>query len=457
MVKPIIKQLFRDRSFYAQMLKLAIPITIQQLISASTNLLDVLMIGQLGETAIAALGLANQIFFLLSLFIFGISSGTAIFTAQYWGKNDLKNLRKVMGIGLSMALAAGIFYTIIAIFIPDLFLSIYTRDQAVIKLGSQYMRIVGLGYLFTAISITFMSVLRSTQTVRLPMTVTIIALGTNIFLNYCLIFGNFGFPEMGVRGAALGTLIARILEFVLIFSLSYKLRTAAAARLHELKYNLTFFKQVLYTSLPATINEVIWSLGITTYYAVFARIGTAEVAAVNITSTIENMTFVFFIGVANACAIMIGNRIGSGEEKLAFDYSVRFLIINIALSIVMGVIVLLFRPAILSLYNISAESYDFAYKIQFIFALSIWLRAANFILLIGILRAGGDTRYALKTEMASIWLIGVPVALISAFILKMPVHYVYAMVLLEDISKFLMVFPRFISHRWIHNLTHISA
>lgn len=453
----MLQKLFSDRRFYSSMFKLAIPITIQQLVSSSTNLLDVLMIGQLGETAIAAMGLSNQIFFLLALFLFGISSGSAIFTAQYWGKNDMINLRKVMGIGLTMAITVALFYTLVALLIPKTVLSIYTKDQAVIELGSQYLQIVGFGYVFTAITLTYMSVLRSTQNVRLPMTISVIALSTNVFLNYCLILGNFGFPALGVRGAAIGTLIARILEFALILFFSYRLHTAAAAKFAELRYNFSFFMQVIKTSLPAAINEVLWSLGITTYYAVYARIGTEAIAAVNITSTIENMTFVIFIGAANSCAIMIGNQIGAGEEKDAFIYGSRFLILSIALSFIMGVLVLLLRPAILSLYNIEPISYEYAYRIQFIYAISMWIRVSNLILFIGILRSGGDTRYALMVEMASIWLIGVPAALIGGFVLHWPVYYVYALVLSEEIVKLSIVLPRFFSRKWIHNLTEITT
>jgi len=415
------------------------------------------MIGQLGETAIAAMGLSNQIFFLLALFLFGISSGSAIFTAQYWGKGDLTNLRKVMGIGLTLAISVALFYTLVALLIPKTVLSIYTKDQAVIELGSQYLQIVGFGYIFTAVSLTFMSVLRSTQNVRLPMVITIIALSTNIFLNYCFILGNFGFPAMGVRGAAIGTLISRIFEFVLIVIFSYRKKTAAAAKLSELRYSFSFFIEVLKTSLPAAINEVFWSLGITTYYAVYARIGTEAVAAININATIENMTFVIFIGFANACAIMIGNQIGAGEEKDAYGYGARFLILSIIISVFMGLFVILLRPHILSLYNIEPISYDYAYRIQFIYAISLWIRASNLILFIGILRSGGDTRYALMVEMASIWLIGVPSALIGGFVLHWPVYYVYALVLSEEIVKLAIVVPRFISRKWIHNLTGVTS
>ena len=450
-------RLFNDRRFFSTFLKIAIPITIQQFVSSATNLLDVLMVGQLGETSIAALGLSNQVFFLLALFLFGISSGSAIFTAQYWGKHDLPNLRKVMGIGLTLGIAVGLMYTIIATVFPDKLLGLYTNDQAVIALGSQYLRIVGLSYIFTAVTLTFVSVLRSTENVRLPMTVTVLALSLNILLNYTLILGNFGFPAMGVQGAALGTTIARILECAAIVLLSYKLRTPAAAKLKQMAYSFSYFKKVIKTSMPAAINEVFWSLGITTYNAVYAHIGTDAIASINISSTIESLAYVVFLGSANACAIMIGNQIGAGYEDRAYDYARRFLILTFLGALLVGVLVILFRPFILSFYNISAASYKFTYTIQLIFGLALWLRVANLILLVGVLRSGGDTRFALVVEMCSIWLIGVPAAFIGAFVFKWPVFGVYAFVLLEELVKLIIVIPRFLSKKWIHNLANITA
>lgn len=448
----MLSRFFSDRRFFSTFLKIAIPITIQQFVSSSTNMLDVLMVGQLGESSIAALGLSNQIFFLLAIFLFGISSGSAIFTAQYWGKRDLTNLRKVMGIGLTLAIAVAIFFTFFAVFFPDKILGIYTKDQSVIVQGSQYLRVVGLSYIFTSITLTFVSVLRSTENVKLPMMVTVLALSLNILLNYTLILGNFGFPAMGVMGAALGTAIARTLECISMVFFSYKFKTAAGAKLKELKYDFSFFKKVLRTSMPAAINEVFWSLGITTYNAVYARIGTHAIAAVNISSTIENMSYVVFIGTANACAIMIGNQIGADHEEVAYEYGKRFVIMGFFTAILIGGLVILLRPIILSFYKIEPISYQFTYTILLIFGFALWVRVSNLILLIGVLRSGGDTTFALVVEMACIWLIGVPVAFISAFVLHLPVFYVYALVLLEEVVKLIIVFPRFQSKKWIHNL-----
>jgi putative MATE family efflux protein len=448
----MLAKFFQDKRFFSAFLSIAIPITIQQFVSAFTSMMDVLMVGQLGEVAIASLGLANQVFFLLTILIFGINSGIAIFAAQYWGKGDIRNLRRVMGIGLTLCLAVACVYSVAAIFFPKFVIGLYTNDQAVIELGSQYLRTVGYSYVFTAISLAFASILRSSQSVRLPMFATIIALSLKLFFNYLLIFGNLGFPEMGVNGAALGTLLARAIECVLIVYLAYHYRTAAAARIHELKYSFEFFKRVLTTSLPAAINEFFWSLGITTYNAVYAHIGTDAIAAININGTIENMSFVVFIGLSNSCAIMIGNEIGAGREELAYDYGKRFLILGISSAVLIGGLVILLRPFILSLYNIEAESYRFAYTILLIYGATMWIRVSNLIIFIGLLRSGGDTRFALLLEMCSIWLIGVPCAFIGGFVLNWPVFGVYALVLSEEIFKLAVVIPRVRSKKWINNL-----
>jgi len=193
-------------------------------------------------------------------------------------------------------------------------------------------------------------------------------------------------------------------------------------------------------------------MGITTYNGVYAHIGTDAIAAININGTIENMSFVIFIGLANSCAIMIGNQIGAGREDLAYEYGKRFMILGISSAMAIGALVILLRPLVLSLYNIQAESYQFAYTILLIYGLTLWIRVSNLIIFIGLLRSGGDTRFALVLEMCSIWLIGVPSAFIGAFVLDWPVFGVYALVLSEEIFKLIFVLPRVKSKKWINNL-----
>ena len=449
---------FRDKEFTRTMLSLAIPVAFQQFISAGVNMVDVLMVGQLGETSIAALGLANQVFFLLILFLFGITGGMAIFSAQYWGKRDIENIRNVLGISLIIASAVGALFSLVATLFPERVLSFYTKDQEVIALGSSYLRIVGLSYIFTAIVTSYFSILRSITLVKITVFVSVIALILKSLLGYALIFGIGIFPELGVRGAAISTSFAWVLQFILILGLVYYLKTPLAANpRYFFRFNRAFLRKILNTALPAAVNEVFWSIGITIYTAVYAHISTGAVAAVQINASIEEVAYVLFIGLGNACAIMIGNKIGKNEIELAFEYSRRFLIIIVLIAILLGISILLLRAPIIGLYEVSSEVAANIYKLLTIFALTLWLRSINFILFIGALRAGGDTRFAMYMEIFSVWVIGVPAALIGGFILHLPVYGVYLLVFSEEVIKAFIMIKRYRSRKWIHNLVSTAT
>lgn len=455
---PMSLTFLRDREFMRSMLAIAVPVAFQQLITASLNMIDVLMVGQLGETSVAALGLANQIFFLLILFLFGVTSGMSIFTAQYWGKGDVENIRKVLGICLAIAVLVAAIFTLAATIVPHRLMSFYTEDPEVIRLGSDYLRIVGLSYIMMAISISYISVLRSITMVKMTVIVAVVALAIKTLLAYLLIFGIGIFPALGVRGAAIGTAVGWTFEGVLLLTLVYVLKTPLAANpLSFFRFERPFAVNVLRTSMPAAINEVLWSVGITSYNAVYARIGTDAIAAVNINATIEELVFVLFIGLGNACAVMVGNQIGAGGRDIAFEYGRRFTIMGVASALVGGGIVLSVREIVIGLYQISPSAAESLRWLMLVYSLSIWLRVLNFMLFIGALRAGGDTRYAMFTELLSIWVIGVPCALIGGFVLHLPVYGVYALVLLEEAVKAIIIFRRFLSRRWIHDLVNAPA
>jgi putative MATE family efflux protein len=449
---------FRDKAFFRTMLVIALPVAFQQLITAGLNMIDVLMVGQLGETSVAALGLANQIFFLLILFLFGITSGMSIFTAQFWGKGDIEQIHHVLGICLTIAVSVGALFSLAAVFMPQRLMGFYTEDPQVIKLGSDYLRIVGLSYVFMAVSISYISVLRSITQVILTAVVAAVALLVKTVIAYLFIFGIAGLPALGVRGAALGTCVGWILEAVLLVSLVYIRKTPLATNPRSLfQFDRPFLMRVLKTSLPAAINEVLWSFGITSYNAVYARIGTDAIAAININATIEELAFVLFIGLGNACSVMVGNKIGEGRKDMSFEYGRRFTILGLIVALIGGLIVLALREPVISLYQISPSAANNLRNLMLIFAFSAWLRMFNFILFIGVLRAGGDTRYAMFIELFSVWLIGVPSALIGGFVLHLPVYGVYAMVLLEEAVKAIVILRRYLSRKWIHDLVNLTG
>jgi putative MATE family efflux protein len=309
-----------------------------------------------------------------------------------------------------------------------------------------------------AISVSYISVLRSIRMVKITVFVAVLALGLKTVIAYLLIFGIGPFPELGVRGAAIGTAVGWTFECILLVILVYALKTPLAANpLSYFRFNRPFALNVLKTSLPAAINEVLWSVGFSSYNAVYARIGTDAIAAVNINATIEELVFVLFIGLGNACAVMIGNKIGEGDSETAFEYGKRFMILGVTAALIGGAVVFSQREAVIGLYELSSSAANNLRGLMLVFALSAWLKMLNFILFIGAMRAGGDTRYAMFTELFSVWCIGVPAALIGGFVLDLPVYGVYALVLLEEAVKAVIVYRRFQSRLWIHDLVSAPA
>lgn len=448
----------RDRKFLSELLVIAVPISFQQLINASLNMVDVVMVGQLGETAIAALGLSNQVFFVLILLLFGATSGMAIFTAQYWGKKEIEPIRNVLGMSLITAVSLAFIFTLAATLIPEVVLGFYTRDPEVIRLGSSYLRIVGFTYIPIAIATAYIAVLRSIQLIRLTVIATVIALLFKTALGYCLIFGIGGLPALGVRGAAIGTASGWTLELVLLLVFIYTQKTPLAANpLTFFSFNFAFFGRVLKTVLPAVVNEFFWSMGITTYNAIYAHIGTDSIAAININATIEELGFVVFMGLGNACAVLVGNRIGAKRDSEAFEIVRRVVILGVSFAVAMGIFIFFLRDTVVGFYHLSPNGVHNIRMLMLVMASCLWIRMFNFTVFVGALRAGGDTRFALIMEICSIWLIGVPAAYTGAFILHLPVYWVYLMVILEEVAKAFVSWWRFSSRKWIHDLVNITA
>ena len=448
----------RDRSFLKEMLWIALPISFQQLINASLNMIDVVMVGQLGESSIAALGLSNQVFFVLILLLFGTTSGMAIFTAQFWGKQELEPIRKVLGMSILATSLFALVFSLAAVLIPHKVLGLYTNDPEVIRIGSQYLSIVGLSYIPMAIATSYIAVLRSIQLVRLTVIATTAALFFKSILGYTLIFGHFGLPALGVRGAAIGTASGWILELTLILILVYTQKTPLAGSLRTLfSFDPSFFIRVLGTALPAMVNELFWSVGITTYNAIYAHIGTDSIAAIQINATMEELAFVVFMGLGNACAVMVGNRIGAGKKDEAYEIVRRVVILSVFAAWVVGLIVISLRDADTGsrMYNLSPDGIHNVRMLMLMMASVMWIRIFNFSTFIGALRAGGDTRFALVMEICSIWLIGVPAAYIAAFVFNLPVYYVYLAVALEELAKAFVSAWRVRSRKWIHDLVNV--
>lgn len=440
--------------FYSTLLKLAIPIVIQNLITSSINMIDTVMIGKLGESEIAAVGIANQYFFLFNLLLIGITSGVGIFISQYWGKKDQENIRRVLGISLISSVVFSVIFTIVALLIPESIMVLFNKDPYVINAGAGYLKIVSLSYIFTAISLVFGVSSRCVEDTVAPMLVSILALLTNATLNYIFIFGHLGFPAMGVKGAAFATLTARIVEASALVIYVYYKKGALAANIKEmLDISRSFVKTTMYTVVPVVINDMCWALASVIYSISYGNLGTQAMAAVQITTTVQNVFMVLSFGLASGAAVMIGNKVGAGEIDEAKDYTKRFLRLSVIVGLFIGGTLALSSPAVLSFFNISKEVYTSALRILYISSIIMFLKVLGVVIIVGILRGGGDATHALKIEGLTMWLIGVPLALLGSFVFRFPVEIVVLLVGFEELVKTVFSIKRLRTDAWINKVT----
>jgi putative MATE family efflux protein len=435
------------------MLIIAFPIALQNLIMSFLNMIDTVMIGKLGEIEIAAVGLANQFFFLFILIVFGVNSGASIFISQFWGKKDVVNIRKVLGISLLLGGLVSLVFAGTAFFLSKEILRIFSKDIQVIALGSDYLSIVCLSYLPTACSFAYSFSLRSIGKANTPMVVSSISLIANTILNYLFIFGNLGFPAMGVKGAAWATLIARVLELIIFVGVVYYRKEALAAKINEIfNISMDFLWKFLNTTIPVILNETFWALGTVMYIIAYARISTEAIASVQIANTIQHVFMIVAFGLGNACAIMIGNKIGANEKLQAIAYAKKFVVLSIAVGMILGILLFISIPFILNLFNVSSIVYENTVKVLTVLSFFLSLRVLNGVIIIGILRGGGDTKFSLVLDVGSVWLVGVPLAFLGAHVWKFPVYWVVALVSIEEMVKLIFGLWRVRSKKWVSNV-----
>ena len=442
-------------NFYNTLLKLAIPIIIQNLIASSINMIDTIMIGKIGETEIAAVGIANQYFFLFNLLVIGITSGAGVFISQYWGQKNEEYIQKTLGLSLISSIISSILFTIVALLIPHTIIRLFNKDPYVIGLGVQYLKTICISYIFTAISFAYGVSSRCIEDTIPPMLMSIIALITNATLNYVFIFGHLGFPAMGVKGAAIATLIARIVEaLALVFYIYAKKGVLAAGWKQMINIGKDFIQRAAVTIIPVVTNDIFWALAMIIYAIAYGNLGTQAMAAIQITTTVQNVSMVFTFGIAHSAAVMIGNQVGAGNMEEGQIYSKRFLKLSVIVGILTGIILALSTPTILSFFNISEDVYTSALRILYILSATTFLKFTTAVIIVGILRGGGDTGHALKIETLTMWGVGVPLVFLGSFILKLPVEMVVLMVTLEEITKATLSIKRLSSDSWIRQVTN---
>jgi putative MATE family efflux protein len=442
-----------SNQFYKRMLTLAIPIAIQTLLTSSLHMVDSMMVGQLGVKSIAAVGVANKITTILILVLQGFGTGAAIFAAQYWGQKDKRGIRKILYITIQIMSIFSLLFTAIILLFTNQFIQIFTNDQSVIEIGSGFLRIMSLSYLVTALTVVFSTILKSMGEVKLPLYIAILAIAINTLLNYLLIFGNFGFSEMGVEGAALGTLIARSIQTILLFMLisrSLSLSFRSLKRDDLLDWGL--IKNYFSITIPSIINHAAWTLGETSYFWVYAQMGTDELAAVTLIDPILFFFMALFIGLSDASQVMVGNSIGAHKEEQAYEDAKRFLFLTSLLSIFAGIGIVLISPWFVSIYNINETVAEFAKSVLFVYAFLVIGKMMNMVNNIGVLRAGGDTKFVLYVDMIGVWVIGLPLAAAGAFWFSLPVYFVFGLANSHEYVRAFLGIKRTFSKKWIRNV-----
>ena len=446
--------MFHDRGFYQKMLHIALPVMIQNFITSFLNMVDTVMVGKLGETEIAAVGIANQYFFFFNMFLFGLCAGCGIFISQFWGQKDTGNIKRILGIGLLSATIFSLVFMVLGLLFPRQVIALFNTDPVVIDIGAGYLRIVLVSYFFIGITFVYNFALRSVGKATPPMLVSVVALVINVFLNYVLIFGKFGAPQMGVAGAALATVIARAMETTVLVLYVYIGQGVLAASLRELTdVTWLFVKKSYQTIFPVILNDICWGLASLVYVAVYGRMGTQAVAAIQICNTVNNLFLVAIIGLSGAAAVMVGNSIGAGNEEQAKDYAVRFSVLSIMGGMALGVILAITAPVIIINFNVSDTVKYHSQIILYIISVILFVRALGIMFIVGILRGGGDAARAFIIEGFTMWFIGVPLTALGAFVFNLPVYMVYGLAGFEEIAKCVMSVQRLKSGKWINNVT----
>jgi putative MATE family efflux protein len=392
---------------------------------------------------------------------FGIASGAVVFTSQYWGRKNLSGLKKITAMAMVTALFFSFVFLCAAFFIPGRILSLYSADPQVISLGKDYLKIVSFTYILTALIMVYSNVMRSMSNVFPALLCSFGAISLNTFLNYCLIFGNFGLPKMGVKGAAAATLVSRFAEFIMITAyvhtkpgvynfFSKKRITPALGAADFLLIKISDFKVFLKKAMPVIFNELGWGTGTSIYFMIFARVGTSAVAAYTIADQIMNLSMVIFFGTCQACSVIIGNSIGGGRIDQARKYARTFMRTGLYMGITIGLILYFVMARVCPLLCPDPQVLSNCLQILGIFCLVLPLKGINFHTIVGCLRGGGDTFFGMFLEISGLWLIGIPLAVWAAFYEGLDVKTIYCLLCFEEVFKVIMSIWRIKSDKWIN-------
>lgn len=442
-----------NKEFFKKIAFIALPIAIQSVIASSLSLVDNLMVGRLGEAELAAVGIATQIYFVHWMLVFGFTSGVSTYMAQFLGAKDERGMKKTIGIALAVCFSVSVIFFLIAEFFSVYVMRIFTSDELLIRMGADYIKIAAPSLLTVSITVPFQTALRVTKQTHIPLFISIAVFSTNTFLNYCLIFGNFGMPKLGVSGASLATMIARTLEILTVLTVVFVFKNRVAAGLGVyFSWSRELFLRVIRNAVPTMLNETLWGLGNAMYVAAYARLGVTAYAAVQVGTVINSLFSMAGFSLGDAALILVGEKLGEGDTKYALELGKKILKTAIVTGIIFGIGLIAVSQKLVPLFDLTEKGREYAIIIIAIDAIFLALVLYNGICVVGLLRAGGDTLFAMLIETGSIWLYAVPMAFATALLFHLPVYLVMFCVKTEEILKCAILTKRVISQKWVKNV-----
>lgn len=447
------KLFVRDGTFYKKAALIAIPVSLQGLINIGVNMMDTIMLGSFGEVAISGSSLANQVINLFYILTLGIGGGAAVVTAQCWGRQDLVKLKKTMTIALWVVIAVGAAFTVVTLAAPEGLMRIFTVEEAVIASGARYFRVMAAVYVIQGMTSVLVIIMRSFGSVHIPLYTSIASFGINIFFNWVFIFGRLGAPRMEIAGAALGTVIARLVEAAITFAYIFVWDKKVRYRLRDLFGECrSVFQEYLHYSAPVIVSDALLALGNNAVAIVMGRIGAGFVAANSICAIVMQLSTVFIQGLSNASGIMIGNTLGEGRVEDAYDQGCTFFTLSAIVGVLACGLIVLIGPAVVGYYNITPETYEIAIELMDAVAFIVIFQAISSVMTKGVLRGGGDTRFLMVADILFLWAASVPLGALAAFVWQLNAFWIYTFLKVDMIIKSLWCIQRLVSRKWMRRI-----
>jgi len=441
----------RKRSLRKEIVRLALPIALQQFMTALVGACDAIMLGKLSQDAMSAVSLATQVTFVFNLFMFAFMAGENMFVAQYYGKGDYTGISQVFSLVTKICGCIAVVFLAGTLFFPEQLMRILTNEETLIVLGSEYLRVIGISYVFSGIAQIFLAIMKNCGAVNMSTLINGVMVILNIALNAVFIFGLSGFPKMGIKGAALATVLATVVQF--LWSVGYVL-----CRIRAVKFSLRSCEKKLFgrfwqKTVPLLINNLAWGIGFSMYSVIMGHLGTDAVAANGIANISKNLVVCFCLGLGNAGSIIVGNRLGADRLQEAKEVGETLTKTAIIAGIVSGLVLIALSPFITKMVDLTPTARGYLQKMLLICSYYIAGKSVNCMTIGGIFAAGGDSKFGMLCDSVTLWCIIVPLGCICAFILKLPVMVVYFVLNLDEIIKLPVVYKHYKKYKWIKNLT----